>query len=255
MNDNDRKNVQRTVTLGNKTRMRRRIKGDLVEKDSITDTDSSVHFVINLNESELVPYLSKGSKTNFAVNGRFYDGGASKQRNRRDEYNIQNEPEYNQMLLGLQTSQFEVTPIDMHKNFRGRIHNRGQHGYEYSSKNSLRKLNKRFSHSQHERNSKTNKYDTTYAPLQYGLRGFFRNSRHPSIYQTTHYNPSPASSSIVPVTTEGLRWINEPPSTVKFSNSTGGVIDCQAEGGTQRPEVKWTFSDGRPIIEVIINKL
>lgn len=47
-----------------------------------------------------------------------------------------------------------------------------------------------------------------------------------------------------------FKWLQEPPREVVFSNSTGGVVNCQVEGASPPPRVLWTFEDGTAVREV-----
>lgn len=50
---------------------------------------------------------------------------------------------------------------------------------------------------------------------------------------------------------QGPIFLQEPPHRVEFSNSSGGRVDCTAQG-SPLPEVEWIQADGTPIRQVII---
>ncbi|CAG9829124.1 unnamed protein product [Diabrotica balteata] len=45
---------------------------------------------------------------------------------------------------------------------------------------------------------------------------------------------------------QGPLFIHEPPHRVEFSNSSGGKVDCTAQGSPP-PEVEWILADGSPV--------
>jgi len=47
-----------------------------------------------------------------------------------------------------------------------------------------------------------------------------------------------------------LKWVSVPPRKLVISNSTGGVLNCLADGEGSRPRISWTFEDGRPVRNV-----
>lgn len=47
----------------------------------------------------------------------------------------------------------------------------------------------------------------------------------------------------------GPRFTHEPPEVVEFSNSTGSVITCSAQG-TPEPAMRWERKDGSPVSSI-----
>nr|XP_022920801.1 Down syndrome cell adhesion molecule-like protein Dscam2 isoform X2 [Onthophagus taurus] len=48
---------------------------------------------------------------------------------------------------------------------------------------------------------------------------------------------------------QGPIFVQEPPHRVEFSNSSGGRVDCTAQG-SPFPEVEWVFADGSPVRQI-----
>ena len=70
----------------------------------------------------------------------------------------------------------------------------------------------------------------------------------PTIYQTPHYSPDYGKAASKP---PALKWILEPPRMLRFSNSTGGRLECQVEDVEGAISTKWIMENGKALIEVI----
>lgn len=81
-----------------------------------------------------------------------------------------------------------------------------------------------------------------YGQLQFGNLTFF----FPRMQVLTTFNFSAKSGGL---DLQGPIFIQEPPHRLEFSNSSGGRLDCLAQGSPE-PEVEWVSVDGSIIRSV-----